>query len=155
MLTHLELIQANATYKLTWQGFPRLIMRCSDKNNDVFHPFCAAVCKGESSDNYAFIFNATQQHSVEWLPSIILANASEAIIAGFQSVSGFSKVWLQCFSHVRKNIEKYLKVLIRKGVCGQIIYDLNFHLASELFIGKWKAKKNEHVQDFVGYFQAQ
>lgn len=64
MLTYSELIQPDATYKLTWQGFPLLIRGCSDKNN-VFHPLCAALCKSESSDDYAFIFDATRQHSVQ------------------------------------------------------------------------------------------
>lgn len=43
-LTYSDCLQADPTYKVMWQGYPLLIMGCSDKN-DTFHPFCLAVCK--------------------------------------------------------------------------------------------------------------
>jgi len=159
-----DFVQADATYKLTWQGYLIVIMGCRDKNN-TFHPFCFAVCKGETSEDYAFVFDSTRKQNPDWSPSILMADGSEAITAGFERVSGAPCVHLQCFFHVRKNIEKYLKMLTKGGVSGQILADLNcsqtcltestFHLAARLFVEKWQVKKGRCIKKFVKYFHDQ
>ena len=52
-----EMLQADGTYKLVWQGYPVLIVGTSEKNN-TFHPACLAICDSESADDYEFVFRA-------------------------------------------------------------------------------------------------
>jgi len=59
-----SLAQINATYKLTWQGYPIIIVGTSDKQQ-VFHPFTLAVTPGESEEDFSFIFDALHaRHSL-------------------------------------------------------------------------------------------
>ena len=75
----------------------------------VFHPFVIAVCKGESSADFAFVFNAVRKFNGEWAPSVLLADACEAITGGFEDVFESPRIRLMCYFHVIKNIEKYMK----------------------------------------------
>ncbi len=50
-------IQADATYKLIWLGFPVLIIGISDMNK-VFHPFELSLSRDEKTNNLAFIFSS-------------------------------------------------------------------------------------------------
>jgi len=50
-------VQCDATYKLTWEGFPILITGLSDKDN-VFHPVSMSLTFGETARDYRFIFKA-------------------------------------------------------------------------------------------------
>ena len=71
-----------------------------------------AVCKGETKEeDFSFIFRALRMYKPEWCPSILLADACEAITGAFVEVFGVPSVRLMCFFHVRKNIEPYYKAL--------------------------------------------
>ena len=154
-----DMVQAHGTYKLVWQGYPVIILGTTDKQH-VFHPFAHAVCKDESSDDFAFVFRAVRAFNVEWTPSILLADGSEAITRVFTDVFGAPRVRLMCFFHVVHNIEKYMKPLKSK-VSGQIRCDLRalqtakdeitFTIASRLFLQKCK----KEYPDFFKYFEEQ
>ena len=58
-----------------------------------------------------FIFHALHEYDRDWKPKILLADAGEAITAGFSEVFGAPQVRIMCFFHVLKNLEKILKVL--------------------------------------------
>lgn len=159
-----EMVQIDATYKLNWQGYPVMVVGTSDKNN-VFHPFAIAVCKSETTDDFGFIFTALHDLDVEWKPTVLLADGSDAITAGFQLVFGEPLIRLMCFFHVLKNIEKYLKVLTkgkRHGDLKDDIHalqlcqsDLAFEKASQLFMKKWTSTKDAKVTEFAVYFEEQ
>ena len=53
-------IQADATYKLLWHGFPFLIPGSSDKMRTM-HPFGLAVCSFESENDFKFLFDSIQK----------------------------------------------------------------------------------------------
>lgn len=54
-MTKRKMVQIDAAYKLNWQGFSVMVVGIRDCSN-VFYPFTIALCNGESSDDFAFIF---------------------------------------------------------------------------------------------------
>mgnify|MGYP002790673476 FL=1 len=50
-------IHADATYKLTWQGFPILVCGTTDSNRK-FHPFGITVCTNEKTEDFKFMFRS-------------------------------------------------------------------------------------------------
>lgn len=59
MKIHSKVIQADATYKLIWNGNPVLICGITDITNK-FHPIMLAVCTCEESEDYQFLFQSIQ-----------------------------------------------------------------------------------------------
>lgn len=158
-------VQADATYKLNWHGYPVLIVGSSDFRQ-VFHPFGIAVTSNEMEADFAFIFYCIKSicleiNGTEWEPKILLADASNAITNGFKTVFGPSFRRLMCYSHVVKNIDTKLRGLeegkdLTKDIeclhlCGD---DETFTVVSNLFIQKWSESNNTKVKDFVQYFQS-
>lgn len=157
------LVQIDATYKLVWQGYPVIIAGTTDKNK-VFHPFVLSVTKGESANDFEFVFRALHEAQLEWSPSFLLADGSDAITAGFIAVFGPPTIRIQCFFHVLKNIEPFLKSLSKED-CVSFKRDLTtlqssqdadtFQKASQLFIKKWKTSRNPRVLDLLNYVEKQ
>jgi hypothetical protein len=157
------LIQADATYKLVWEGFPVLIVGTSDQNN-CFHPFAVAVTKGETAEDFSFIFRSLRVYHTDYKPSILLADGSEAITNGFIAVFTEIAVRIMCYFHVIKNIEKYMKPI---KICTrvQLKTDIStlqmaanreiFLKAVDLFFCKWKKYSDPRVVDFLTYFREQ
>lgn len=157
------LVQTDATYKLVWQGFPIIIVGTSDREN-TFHPFALAVMKGETTQDFEFVFRAVHNFNLEWQPSCLLADASEAITNGYINVFGQPAVRIMCYFHVVQNITKYLRSAPAR-TCGHIRADIQalqhaqddvtFQKASALFLKKWRREKDPVVVHFVQYFQDQ
>lgn len=155
------MVQIDATYKLNWQGYLVMVIGTSDRNN-VFYKFGIAVCKGETANDFAFIFQALHNYNLEWQPSILLADCNETITTGFMQVFGEPRVRIMCFFHVLKNIKKYLKVITKGKKFNQLKDDIQswqcckdeqtFQKAAELFLVKWATTNDRHVKDFVNYF---
>lgn len=153
------LVQADASYKVIWQGYPILLVGTTDRRQK-FHPFALAVCKGESTEDFTFIFRALQTYKPAWHPSFLLGDACEAITAAFVQVFGVPTVRIMCFFHVRKNIEPYYRALpkVKRAELQRDVQALQtsqdadtFSVAVPLFLRKWKTLHPE----FVKYFQAQ
>lgn len=156
-----QMVQVDATYKVIWQGYPLIIAGTSDKDQ-VFHPFAIAVCKGESADDFGFIFDALHNFDLEWKPQLLLADASEAITNGFIKIFGAPRVRIMCFYHVLKNVENYFKRLTNKEDLKADIYALQtckdedtFVTASKLFVDKWNNVEDQQVTEFMEYFKSQ
>ena len=86
---HCSLIQADATYKLVWIGYPVLIIGFSDMDK-VFHPICIALCKDETGLDYQFIFRSLQigidRCGFGSLQKVnLMADAADAITNGFKT----------------------------------------------------------------------
>ena len=103
-----DLVQTDATYKITWQGCPLLLLGTTDKQK-TFHPFAFALCNAESKADFAFMFWSLENFNERWKPRLLLADGAEAITAGFVDVFGVPQVRLQCYYHVLHNLEKFLK----------------------------------------------
>ena len=155
-----SMVQADATYKLVWQGYPILIVGTSDMNN-VFHPYALAITKGDTKEDFSFIFRALHEADLEWQPSILLADGSQAITNAFLAVFHVLDVRLMCSFHFHKNVETYIRPL--KHVYAKIkadIYVLQtcsdrdmFEKASSLFLQKWRKENHDGVRDFLDYFE--
>ncbi len=112
-----EIVSADTTYKMTWQGFPLSPVGTIDKNRK-FHLFGTLVSKDEKIDDFRFAFNAIKnavrkifQHDMK--PKILISDAAEAIHKGAKSVFGSKILILMCWFHakkaVKKNIGRFVK----------------------------------------------
>ena len=72
-----------------------------------FHPFAIMICSGETSDNFAYLFEKVEEFNEEWKPKVLVADAAEAITARFIEVFGELELRIMCYFHVRKNMEEY------------------------------------------------
>lgn len=100
-----------------------MLIGTSDANR-VFHPYAVAVKKGGTTADFAFLYGALHSSNLDWVPSILLADDSDAISNGFVAVFGPPDVRLMCFFHVKENCEVYLKPLTKNGVCGHLKEDI-------------------------------
>ncbi|CAF1379390.1 unnamed protein product [Adineta ricciae] len=154
-------IHADATYKLVWQGFPVLIVGTTDMNRQ-FHWFGVAVCSNEKTADFTFIFRALQE-GVSKLdlqkidPDILIADGSDAIRNGFQSVFG-EKPIVMCWAHMRRKVVKKVESMVDKMDKEDLLQDIDmlqlaqsdkiFRKASGLFVKKWSKKQPEFIQYF-------
>ncbi|XP_031357818.1 uncharacterized protein LOC116181586 [Photinus pyralis] len=135
LLGEVDKVQADATYKLVWQGYPVLIVGTSDICRK-FHPLAVAVCFGEAEADFAFIFQAMKQsymniHQMIWKPNVLLADASVAITNGFKSVFGTPARRLQCFFHVLKNVDSVIRGITEKTEIGRDLHALQLCIDDE------------------------
>ena len=116
----------------------------------MFHPFALTISSNESSESFAYIFEAVRAHNAEWQPEILLADGSEAITRGFQQVFGDPVLRLMCNFHAVKNVEKCLKddSNLRTDLNAlQVAKDrATFQIASTLFLKKWRTRKPKFVE---------
>ena len=114
-LSNCRVIHTDATYKLNWQGYPGLIIGCSDMDKH-FHPFLFAVTSCEKANDFKFIFT-TLQAGREFLklPPLasdlgLMADAAFAIENGFHA-AGYIGVRAMCWFHVTKALKtRFLKL---------------------------------------------
>lgn len=112
--THNVSINADATYKVLWQGFPCLIVGTTDQLKN-FHIIGAAVCSGETEADFQFVFRSMKQSALDLLnveiaPTAIVCDAAHAISNAFKSVFGPSVSVIMCWAHVLRNVKKNANV---------------------------------------------
>jgi hypothetical protein len=99
---NLTQIQADATYKLIWQGFPVLVVGSSDANK-MFHPICVAICAHETEEDFKFVFRSLAAAIPGLSPQFSLSDGADAIFNAARSVwPQISRV--MCYSHVHMNV---------------------------------------------------
>ncbi|CAF2123572.1 unnamed protein product [Rotaria magnacalcarata] len=165
-------INADATYKLIWQGYPVLIIGTTDLNK-VFHPFGLAICSNEKTKDFQFIFNSIQigmqKIKKELLkPTALVADAAGAIKGGFKNVFNNEYSQIMCWSRMKTKVENHACHIDNKDVAKEIIDDIEllhlsnstavFKLALTLFFKKWKInnkQKNQSIIDFLNYFDTE
>lgn len=109
--TKSKILHADATYKLIWQGFPVLIIGCTDKRK-TFHPIVIGVSTNETQSDFTFMMesvkNGVKKHfNVEYMPNVMVGDAAPAISNAFQSVfPGGKNTIVTCFAHVIANMKK-------------------------------------------------
>jgi hypothetical protein len=160
-------ICADATYKLLHHGHPILIVGTTDKDKS-FHPFGVALCCNEKEEAFKFIFQSIKEcvkeiYDFDYQPTILVADASEAITNGFKSVFDELLLRVMCWFHMKKALEDHETYVAldpaHKEKIKQDIYVLQlsesneiFNCAYELFKKKWKQVKNMIVDQFMTYF---
>ncbi|CAF2081129.1 unnamed protein product [Rotaria magnacalcarata] len=162
-------INADATYKLVWQGFPVLIVGTTDLNKK-FHPFGLAICSNEKTKDFEFIFNGIQI-GMEKLnkdllkPTALISDAADAIKNGFRNVFNNEYNQIMCWAHMKRKIDNRVCHINDKLIGKEIIDDIEmlhlsnstevFKLAYTLFKKKWNMNNkqtNQSILDFLNYF---
>ncbi|CAF0845906.1 unnamed protein product [Brachionus calyciflorus] len=134
-----DFILSDATYKLTFAGFPVLTGGNTDRAKS-FHPFGIALCSCQTSNDFSFFFRSIEVFKKEV----------------FQIEKRVT-----CWAHVRRNIDDELKIFddkIKSDIF-EDIYSIQelfredfFTQACELFEKKW-INKNSNVDSFLKIFK--
>lgn len=153
---------ADATYKLNWNGFPFMVIGTVDRMRK-FQPLCFALCVGETTDDFRFIFQSMADSvksifQMDFEPNILICDASDAIYNAFFEVFPSASLVIMCYVHVLRNIEKH-KEKYKKEHKKEIFADIEilhqastreeFEILSKLFLKKWSKKD----KSFADYFK--
>ncbi|CAF1550987.1 unnamed protein product [Adineta ricciae] len=162
-------INADATYKLVWQGFPVLVVGTTDLKKS-FHPFGLSICSNEKTKDFEFIFKSIQLGLVNtnkglFKPTALVSDAADAIKNGFRKVFDHPYDEIMCWAHMKRKVNNRVCHIDAKCLAKEILEDIEmlqlsnskdlFQLASSLFLKKWKnlKQKNQSVLNFLDYFQ--
>lgn len=158
-----QILSADTTYKMTWQGFPISPVGTVDKDRK-FHLFGTLVSKEEKTDDFRFAFNAVKegvrnlyQHNMN--PKLLISDAAEAIHNGAKSVFGAGIIILMCWFHAKKAVKKNItRFVTDTHVQAEILDDMSllnqsnskevFDRASVLFLRKYSK-----YEQFCSYFK--
>lgn len=99
----LEQICVDGTYKLNWHGFPFEVVGTVDREKK-FHPLCFACTTGETTVDYAFLFEAMRDtihklFNVQFKPMILIADGAHSIRNAFEQVFPFFLIMIMCYAH--------------------------------------------------------
>lgn len=157
-----DILHADATYKLIWQGFRVLIVGTTDKNRK-FHPICLTISTNERKADFKTTFQGIKSNllsifSKTFEPKILICDAAKSIQNAFREVFGEETIVKMCWAHAKKKICTKLDQTTKKNIRKHILEDIDalqsatspevFSAASELFLKKWKDEKA-----FVTYFK--
>ncbi|KAJ8708601.1 hypothetical protein PYW08_009983 [Mythimna loreyi] len=158
-----NILHADATYKLIWQGYPVLIVGTTDKQRK-FHALCLAVSTTEQKDDFKLIFKSMKDKiqllfGSAFRPTILVADAAKPIKNAFNEEFGDTTIRM-CWAHAKRNIQSKVERLVEKPAQRQILVDIDilhsltnqdsFDKASAYFLQKY-----EHEKSFVEYFRDQ
>lgn len=157
-----DILHADATYKLIWQGYPVLIAGTTDKNRK-FHPICLTVTTNECKADFKTMFQGVKSNllsifSHTFEPKILVCDAAKSIQNAFRDVFGKETFVKMCWAHAKKKICTKLDQTTEKNFRKYLLEDIDalqsatsvevFSAASKLFLKKWKDQKA-----FVKYFK--
>ena len=156
------ILNADATYKLVWQGYPIIIIGTTDLDRH-FHAFGLGVCTNETTADFNFIFSSINvglgkiNEAFLFNPSVLISDASIAIRTAYQQVFQKNEM-VMCWAHMRRNCVKKIETLVAKEDQNELLEDIDklqlsqsseiFKKATTLFIKKWRQKK---AVDFIDY----
>lgn len=153
---------ADGTYKITWQGFPLIVVGTIDRQNH-FHVISIVVTSNERSSEYKFVFESIkraieQQSGQPFVPEVLISDYAAAIRNAFFAVFGATKNVI-CSVHLFRKLRergglsnKDNKKLLLNDVTA--LYSApdadTFDLGASLFLEKWQ----EMEEEFCYYFKA-
>lgn len=116
-LSHADrnVLSADTTYQTHWQEYPLNIVGVFDKMNQ-FHILALSLSSSETSNDYAFLFDAVKNeakkhHNIDVNPNYIMADAAFQMSNAFESIfpyvvdNDFNT--LMCMFHVLKAINAF------------------------------------------------
>lgn len=123
-----NLLCADATYKLLWHKFPILVVGTTDLNQH-FHLLGISIGKHQDATNYSFLFQSLKDavfktHGWVLAPSVLVSDSAAAIRNGFKEVFG-SCQHVMCWFHVKKNIMDKIKSLKSLNVPSELVTDID------------------------------
>lgn len=165
MLSKVDTICIDATYKLNWQGFPLIILGTVDRLKR-FHPMVYACSSHEATEDYAFVFKSAKNGVASyfpqnsWAPKKLIADGADQIRNAFYQVfEDCAEIDIMCFAHVIRNLRK--RPFASKKNKALIVDDVRkiqlapnrniFDMMTELFMEKWRCNE----PNFVTYFKTQ
>jgi hypothetical protein len=160
----IEILHADATCKLIWQGFPVFILGTTDKNRK-FHPLCLAVATSEQKDDFKMLFDALKNNVYSLFssilqPTVLVCDAAKSIQNAFTEVFGNSATVRMCWAHAKMKIQTQVENIKNKQIQKSLLLDIDdlhsitcretFVAASEAFLHKHQEQK-----EFIEYFREQ
>ncbi|KAL0871027.1 hypothetical protein ABMA27_004837 [Loxostege sticticalis] len=160
---HVDILHADATYKLIWQGYPVLIVGTTDKQRK-FHALCLAVSTTEQKDDFKLVFKSMNDNiqllfESVFKPTILVAGAGKIMQKAFNEEFEDTKVRM-CWAHAKRNIQSKVESLVDKTTQKQILADIDilhsitnqddFDKATNFFLQKY-----DHERNFIAYFKKQ
>jgi hypothetical protein len=158
---------ADATYKVTDEGYPSLTCGTTDKNKH-FHPFGICLAMHETGDDFEFLFNSIKNASMKYYdfnysPNILIADNATSISNGFSSVFDL-EYRVNCWAHAIRNIDKYLnslkkqpelKLNIREDLVTLQLSSSSeiFKKGKSLFLKKYNKYSDCSVVSFLSYLE--
>lgn len=157
-----NILHADATNKLVWQGYPVLIVGTTDKCGK-FHPLCLAVCTTDKED-FRLIFKSMKEKiralfSSEFNPTVLVSDGSEGIINAFTEEFQNTAVRM-CWTHARRQLKLQIESGVDKCIQKNMLEDIDslhsitqrdaFKTACDLFVQKYA-----HQSTFITYFKEQ
>ena len=102
---------SDATYKVTWHGYPLLVAGYTDRANH-FHLAAVSLCSTEKSSDFAPLFQSIYDRRPDLLPTMLLTDASESMY------NALPKEWSHvtrgmCYVHVYRNVENAAKKYVK------------------------------------------
>lgn len=159
-----EIVHADATLKITIQGYPLLACGTSDKGGH-FHLFGLMLATNETSEDYEFMFNSIIKgvsvvFNKQIEPKILIAHAAAAIKNGFENAFKTVVVIIMCWFHVvlnfhKRKFDKPENEDTIKDDLRQLHLTYNeelFEIGSQLFLQKWSPTELEFTSNFERYY---
>lgn len=154
-----NLVSADTTYKMIWQGFPVAPVGTMDMDRK-FHLFATMLSKYERNDDFEFLFSTLKSAAhnffqYDFTPKILISDAADAIHIGFKKVFGVDVLILMCWFHMKKAVKNHLPSVIgNKQAVNKILDDIDklqiarFKDQFSLFLQKYEIHKQ-----FCEYFR--
>lgn len=162
-----DILHADATYKLNWEGLPTMVVGTTDQDRH-FHAFGLGITSGETAEDFAFIFQSVADGvrmvtGANYQPSILVADAADAITNGFASVFGQGFKRIMCWAHAKRAMDKRLAKVTDEEKRDRIMDDIYilqlcsseaiFDAVIPLFFEKWWRHGDPDMDSFLHYFQ--
>ena len=115
-----QVLCADATHKLNWNGFPTILVGTIDKGRH-FHPFGIALSSHERTEDFSWVFQELKKAielaiDITFEPHILLADSADAITAAYENVFGADHyLRINCWAHVKRNVESKVKKLVKNS----------------------------------------
>ena len=97
----------DATYKITKNGFPLVILGRSDVNR-VFHPICFMLTSHETESDFFYLFDEVKKLAKhfghEFKPNFIVTDACKASLNAIKQCFNEDTKHLMCWFHLKYNV---------------------------------------------------
>lgn len=113
MASQANVLHADATYKITTEKLPLVVVGCSDANGQ-FHLIGEMTSSHETGDAYKCACNAVIEGiamvtGTVFKPEYLVADADDAIHNGFRGALGGELTIIMCYSHMLGNVQRKYK----------------------------------------------
>ena len=124
------------------------------------------LSEGEAADDFHFAFKTLRAVlPLDYMPKFLIADAAEAITAGFRNVFGDGFTRVTCWAHINRVYETRLVCIKDKVIQEKINSEIHllqacntpelFTRASQLWLRKWEKSSISGVREFILYFRSQ